>query len=60
MNCPVWCPESMETPSGTVIENLPNTGHKFNFVNSQGLMHEAAEVRKCLKNGLLYILKKLQ
>lgn len=51
--CPVWCPEHLEGPSGNFEALLPKTGEKFNYDNSQGLMYEAMEVRRCLKEGLL-------
>lgn len=51
--CPVWCPEHLEGPSGNFEALLPKTGEKFNYDNSQGLMFEAMEVRRCLKEGLL-------
>lgn len=53
VNYPMWCPESLESPSGKFESPLPKTGHTFNFDNSQGLMYEAIEVRRCLKEGLL-------
>ncbi|KAK7080300.1 hypothetical protein SK128_016097 [Halocaridina rubra] len=53
VNYPMWCPESLESPSGKYESPLPKSGQKFNFVNSQGLMYEAQEVRMCLKKGLL-------
>ncbi|KAJ6625029.1 Trans-1,2-dihydrobenzene-1,2-diol dehydrogenase [Pseudolycoriella hygida] len=31
---------------------LPETKHKFNFMNSCGLRYEAEEVRKCIRKGL--------
>lgn len=49
--CPVWCPEHLEGPSGNFEALLPKTGEKFNYDNSQGLMYEAMEVRRCLKEG---------
>ncbi|KAG0725934.1 Trans-1,2-dihydrobenzene-1,2-diol dehydrogenase [Chionoecetes opilio] len=51
--CPMWCPEKLEGPSGNFTKLLPVTGEKFNYDNSQGLMYEAQEVRRCLKEGLL-------
>lgn len=53
VNYPMWCPESLESPSGKFEELLPMNGQSFNFGNSQGMMYEAAEVRRCLKEGLL-------
>ncbi|XP_045114804.1 trans-1,2-dihydrobenzene-1,2-diol dehydrogenase-like isoform X1 [Portunus trituberculatus] len=50
---PVWCPEHLEGPSGNFKAPLPKTGETFNYDNSQGLMYEAMEVRRCLKEGLL-------
>jgi dihydrodiol dehydrogenase / D-xylose 1-dehydrogenase (NADP) len=29
----------------------PNPNHGFNFVNSQGLAYEAAEVNRCFREG---------
>ncbi|MPC64791.1 Trans-1,2-dihydrobenzene-1,2-diol dehydrogenase [Portunus trituberculatus] len=48
---PVWCPEHLEGPSGNFEALLPKTGETFNYNNSQGLMYEAMEVRRCLKEG---------
>lgn len=48
---PMWCPESFESPSGTYTAPLPVTGQTYNFNNSQGLMYEAAEVRRCINAG---------
>ncbi|XP_042893616.1 trans-1,2-dihydrobenzene-1,2-diol dehydrogenase-like [Penaeus japonicus] len=53
VNYPMWCPESFESPSGTYTSPLPVTGQTYNFDNSQGLMYEAAEVRRCINEGLL-------
>ncbi|XP_063612011.1 trans-1,2-dihydrobenzene-1,2-diol dehydrogenase-like [Penaeus indicus] len=53
VNYPMWCPESFESPSGTYTAPLPVTGQTYNFNNSQGLMYEAAEVRRCINAGLL-------
>ncbi|KAK3879854.1 hypothetical protein Pcinc_015618 [Petrolisthes cinctipes] len=50
---PMWCPETIEFPSGTFTEPLPKSAHKFILDNSQGLMYEAMEVRRCLQQGLL-------
>lgn len=50
---PMWCPESFESPSGKYESLLPKSNHSFNFGNSQGLMYEAVEVRRCIKEGLL-------
>lgn len=47
----MWCPESLETPSGKLSFPLPKTSHEFNFLNSQGLMYEAMEVRRCINEG---------
>ncbi|XP_064088063.1 trans-1,2-dihydrobenzene-1,2-diol dehydrogenase-like isoform X1 [Macrobrachium nipponense] len=52
VNYPMWSSESLESPSGKFESLLPK-GRTFNFVNSQGLMYEAMEVRECLKKGLL-------
>ncbi|MDK2413570.1 hypothetical protein QHH03_31245, partial [Aphanizomenon sp. 202] len=32
---------------------LPDFGGSFNFLHGQGMMYEAAEVRRCLQEGLL-------
>ena len=48
---PLWCPEHLEGPSGNFEALLPKTGETFNYRNSQGLMYEAMEVRRCLKEG---------
>nr|XP_053649377.1 trans-1,2-dihydrobenzene-1,2-diol dehydrogenase-like [Cherax quadricarinatus] len=53
VNYPMWCPESFESPSGKYESLLPKSNHSFNFGNSQGLMYEAVEVRRCIKEGLL-------
>lgn len=53
---PMWCPETVEFPSGTFTVPLPKSKYEFNFDNSQGLMYQAVEVRRCLQEGkgLLY------
>ena len=48
---PVWCPENLTSPSGEFCDKLTPSDAKFNFLNSQGLKYEAAEVRNCLKKG---------
>ncbi|KAK8400698.1 hypothetical protein O3P69_002475 [Scylla paramamosain] len=48
-----WCPEIIEGPWGRSLHALPKTSYKFNCTNSQGLIYEAMEVRRCLKEGLL-------
>lgn len=53
VNFPMWCPESLESPSGKFESLLPKTGQSYTFLNSQGLMYEAMEVRDCLQKGLL-------
>lgn len=50
---PVWSPVHMETPSGSFDSPLPDLGHSYNFKHGQGMMYEAAEVRRCLQEGLL-------
>ncbi|XP_063585950.1 trans-1,2-dihydrobenzene-1,2-diol dehydrogenase-like [Penaeus indicus] len=50
---PVWSPVHMETPSGNFDSPLPDLGHSFIFRHGQGMMYEAAEVRRCLQEGLL-------
>jgi len=54
-----WCPEHLTVNANgrekTEDFPLPATkeGHKFNFVNSQGLLFEADEVKRCLESDLL-------
>ncbi|XP_001607561.1 trans-1,2-dihydrobenzene-1,2-diol dehydrogenase [Nasonia vitripennis] len=48
-----WCPPSIETPSGLHTVELPKINGRLNFINSSGFVYEAAEVRDCLKKGLL-------
>ncbi|KAK7078373.1 hypothetical protein SK128_001538 [Halocaridina rubra] len=52
VNFPMWCPESMETPSGRFSVTLPSHGLAFNVPNAQGFIYEAEEVRKCFSQGL--------
>ncbi|XP_063868421.1 trans-1,2-dihydrobenzene-1,2-diol dehydrogenase-like [Scylla paramamosain] len=47
------CPEVMEGPWGKSIHPLPKNSLTFNSNNSEGMMYEAAEVRRCLNEGLL-------
>ena len=47
----MWCPTVLEGPEGRFEAPLPQTGRAFNFTNSQGMMYEAAEVRRCLVEG---------
>ncbi|XP_076061016.1 trans-1,2-dihydrobenzene-1,2-diol dehydrogenase-like [Oratosquilla oratoria] len=55
--CPMWAPTSLTSPSGTFSSPFPKTDQEFNLPNSQGLMYESAEVRRCLQQGLLESLK---
>lgn len=48
---PIWCPIHLESPSGKFDSPLPDFGGSFNFLHGQGMMYEAAEVRRCLKGG---------
>ncbi|KAK3876565.1 hypothetical protein Pcinc_018660 [Petrolisthes cinctipes] len=50
--CMANTPQVLESPSGKFECPIPNYGQKFNYPNSQGLMYEAMEVRRCLKEGL--------
>ncbi|XP_042892102.1 trans-1,2-dihydrobenzene-1,2-diol dehydrogenase-like [Penaeus japonicus] len=50
---PIWCPLQLESPSGKFDSPLPDFGGSFNFTHGQGMMYEAAEVRRCLHEGLL-------
>lgn len=50
---PIWCPIHLESPSGKFDSPLPDLGGSFNFLHGQGMMYEAAEVRRCLRGGLL-------
>lgn len=49
--CMANSPQVLESPSGKFECPIPNYGQKFNYHNSQGLMYEAMEVRRCLKAG---------
>ncbi|XP_063868417.1 trans-1,2-dihydrobenzene-1,2-diol dehydrogenase-like [Scylla paramamosain] len=53
VHCPMKCPEVMEGPWGKSIHPLPKNSLTFNSNNSEGMMYEAAEVRRCLNEGLL-------
>ncbi|KAK8400701.1 hypothetical protein O3P69_002478 [Scylla paramamosain] len=48
VHCPMKCPEVMEGPWGKSIHPLPKNSLTFNSNNSEGMMYEAAEVRRCL------------
>ncbi|MPC86306.1 Trans-1,2-dihydrobenzene-1,2-diol dehydrogenase [Portunus trituberculatus] len=50
---PMWSPEVIEGPWGKSTHPLPKNSFKFNLINSGGLMYQAVEVRRCLKEGLL-------
>ncbi|XP_025087969.1 trans-1,2-dihydrobenzene-1,2-diol dehydrogenase-like [Pomacea canaliculata] len=50
---PMHCPTKMVLHSGETKEfPLPESPHKYNFVNSVGLVYEAQAVRECLQQGL--------
>ncbi|XP_042892092.1 trans-1,2-dihydrobenzene-1,2-diol dehydrogenase-like isoform X2 [Penaeus japonicus] len=53
VSSPVWCPVHLESPSGKFDSPLPDLGHSYIFKNGQGMMYEAADVRRCLQEGLL-------
>ncbi|XP_063238848.1 trans-1,2-dihydrobenzene-1,2-diol dehydrogenase-like isoform X2 [Bacillus rossius redtenbacheri] len=50
---PFWCPTKLVTPSKTYEFPLPQITRRINFPNSEGMSYEAAEVRRCLKQGLI-------
>lgn len=50
VNSHINSPESLEGPSGVFTSPLPR-GETFNFSNSEGLIYEAEEVRRCLLEG---------
>lgn len=51
---PLWCPEKINLPDGSVKEwLLPKASQEFNFHNSCGLRYEAEETRKCIRAGKL-------
>ncbi|XP_069673551.1 trans-1,2-dihydrobenzene-1,2-diol dehydrogenase-like [Periplaneta americana] len=50
---PFWSPSEVVILDKTIQLPLPKTSHKFNYLNSIGLVYEANEVRDCLKKGLL-------
>lgn len=47
----MWAPDKLEGPSGNFREPLPDNKEKFSYPFSEGLMYEAVEVRRCLKEG---------
>ncbi|KAK3929948.1 Trans-1,2-dihydrobenzene-1,2-diol dehydrogenase, partial [Frankliniella fusca] len=49
---PFWCPTSVITRDKTSEFVLPTAAQPFNFANSCGLRYEAAEVRRCINDGL--------
>ena len=49
---PFWCPTSIVSGEKSSEFVLPPAAHHFNFTNSCGLRYEAAEVRRCIKEGL--------
>lgn len=48
-----WCPTTVQLPNRKIHVPLPETKHTTNFINSAGLRYEAAEVRDCIRKGLL-------
>ena len=48
-----WCPTTVELPGDTINVPLPEGDHKYNFINSSGLLYEADEVRNCILKGTL-------
>lgn len=49
---PVWCSTALETPTGVKEFPLPTGArHKFNFLQSENMAHEASHVRDCLLAG---------
>ncbi|GAB6019433.1 hypothetical protein CHUAL_001014 [Chamberlinius hualienensis] len=50
---PFWCPDSMVLPDNTELKfDLPQFEERVNFDNSEGLIYEVKEVRRCLRYGL--------
>lgn len=49
----MWCATTIQTDDKTFDFPLPDTILPCNFINSSGLRYQAAEVRKCLKEGAL-------
>ncbi|KAJ1525628.1 hypothetical protein ONE63_008846 [Megalurothrips usitatus] len=49
---PFWCPTVVSCGDKTSEFILPPAAHPFNFTNSCGLRYEAAEVRRCINEGL--------
>lgn len=50
---PFWCPDAMVLPDNTELKfDLPQFEEPVNFDNSEGLIYEAKEVRRCLRYGL--------
>jgi len=45
-------PTELQTPTGILEFPLPENNGKFCYPNSQGLLYEADEVRRCLQEGL--------
>lgn len=50
---PIWAADKVEGPSGNFCQPLPVTGEEFVYPFGQGMMYEAMEVRRCIKEGLL-------
>ncbi|KAI4486921.1 hypothetical protein M0802_012206 [Mischocyttarus mexicanus] len=48
-----WCPTELHSPELSIKNPLPETKHKMNFKNSEGLLYEANAVRECLQQGLI-------
>ncbi|GBM08978.1 hypothetical protein AVEN_15603-1 [Araneus ventricosus] len=44
----------IETKDGVVDFPLPKSTAFFNYPDSTGLAYEAIEVRKCIKNGMVF------
>ena len=54
IDAPFWCPTSFRVNGQQYEKPLPEGAKfEFHFTNSQGLMYEAEEVRRCLKEKLV-------
>lgn len=53
IDAPFWAPTKMTVCGEEKEFPLPQRTEEYVYINSSGLHYEAAEVRKCLKQGLL-------
>lgn len=55
LHFPFWAADKLETLEGIQEFPLPKTEQKLNFWNSAGLAYQCLEVRRCIKEGNLFV-----